>query len=115
MPKGLRGFFGRWQSRIFWTTFCRDSCSPLVQFPAFRPAVGFPSSLKISEDAAPPSANKQLIAIYCRSEALAEPGRPLNQFLQGVEQTPMPVDDDALVISDNGDIYGTLTDLWERR
>jgi hypothetical protein len=32
-----------------------------------------------------------------------------------MEQTPMPVDEDALVISDNGGIYGTLNDLWERR
>lgn len=61
------------------------------------------------------NSEKQLVAVYCRSEALATFGPPLIQFLTGMEQTPMPVDEDALVISDNGDIYGTLNDLWERR
>lgn len=27
---------------------------------------------------------------------------------------PLPRDDSALVVSDNGDIYGTVSDLWER-
>lgn len=61
------------------------------------------------------TADKQLIVSYCRPEALASLGRPLSQFLHGMEQTPMPVDEDAIIISDNGDIYGTLRDLWERR
>ena len=27
----------------------------------------------------------------------------------------MPIEDTALVISDNADIYGTVRDLWDRR
>jgi len=38
----------------------------------------------------------------------------LTQFLSGVGELPVAVRDDALVISDNGDIYGTLNDLFER-
>lgn len=56
----------------------------------------------------------QLVVIYCRPEALAEPGPKLRQFLTGIERLPVPVRDDALVISDNGDLYGTLSDLRER-
>lgn len=56
----------------------------------------------------------QLIAVYCRSEALATATPSLRQFLTGLEQMPMPIDDSALVISDNADIYGTVEDLWER-
>lgn len=60
-------------------------------------------------------AGRQLVAVYCRESALAAPGRSLDQLLDGLEQMPMPMDEDALVISDNADIYGTLRDLWERR
>lgn len=56
----------------------------------------------------------QLIVVYCREEALAGPGKKLTQFLSGVGELPVAVRDDALVISDNGDIYGTLNDLFER-
>jgi len=56
----------------------------------------------------------QLIVIYARPEALAEPGPKLRQFLTGSEQFPVPVRSDALVISDNGDLYGTMADLRER-
>jgi hypothetical protein len=56
----------------------------------------------------------QLIVVYCRPEALAEPGQQLDQFLQGIEQLPVPLHEDALVISDNGDIYGTMADLHQR-
>lgn len=56
----------------------------------------------------------QLVVIYCREEALAHPGKKLRQFLLGVQQLPVAVRDDALVISDNGDIYGTFPDLVER-
>ncbi|MEY9904860.1 hypothetical protein ABIA35_001076 [Catenulispora sp. MAP12-49] len=53
----------------------------------------------------------QLVVVYCRAEALAEPGRSLSQVLVGLRQIPVPLDDDALVISDNADIYGTVDDL----
>jgi hypothetical protein len=56
----------------------------------------------------------QLIVVYCPEEALAAPGPKLLQFLRGVEQIPVPVAEDALVISDNGDLYGTLDDLRRR-
>ena len=50
----------------------------------------------------------------CRPEALAAPGAKLTQFLQGLAWVPVLVAPDALVISDNGDLYGTLADLEER-
>lgn len=56
----------------------------------------------------------QLIAVYCRPEALASATPSLRQLLTGLEQMPMPIEDSALVISDNADIYGTVADLWER-
>ena len=55
----------------------------------------------------------QLIVVYCRSEALAQAGPVVDQFIRGLEQMPVPIDDGALVISDNADIYGTVSDLWE--
>ncbi|MDP6046746.1 MAG: hypothetical protein QGH94_01295 [Phycisphaerae bacterium] len=57
----------------------------------------------------------QLIVVYCRPEALARAGAKLTQFLNGVSQIPAPVSPDALVVSDNADIYGSLDDLLERR
>lgn len=57
----------------------------------------------------------QLIVVYCRSEALAKTGDAIEQFLRGLEQMSVPIEDEALVISDNADIYGTVTDIWERR
>lgn len=56
----------------------------------------------------------QLIAVYCRSEALATATPSLRQFLTGLDQMPIPIDDSALVVSDNADIYGTVFELWER-
>ncbi len=56
----------------------------------------------------------QLIVVYCREDALAFDGETLKQFLMGIEQLPVPVEVDALVVSDNGDIYGTLRDLRVR-
>jgi hypothetical protein len=53
----------------------------------------------------------QLVVVYCREEALAVPGVSLTQFLQGLDQVPVRLRDDALVISDNGDLYGTISDL----
>lgn len=56
----------------------------------------------------------QLIAVYCRSDALAAPGDALEQFLAGVDEIPVPLEDDTLVVSDNADVYGTLADLRAR-
>lgn len=58
---------------------------------------------------------RQLVVVYCRPEALAEPGPKLAQLLTGIRDVPVPVDDDAVVISDNADIYGTLADLEGRQ
>jgi hypothetical protein len=59
-------------------------------------------------------AGSQLIAVYCREEALASDTPSLRQLLRGLAQLPIPIEDDALVISDNADIYGTVADLSER-
>jgi len=56
----------------------------------------------------------QLIVVYCREEALSQPGASLQQFINGLEQMPLPIDDEALVISDNADIYGTVADVLQR-
>lgn len=56
----------------------------------------------------------QLIVLYCRPEALAVAGEKLTQFLTGLSFMPILVAADALVISDNGDLYGTVSDLQER-
>jgi hypothetical protein len=57
---------------------------------------------------------EQLVVIYCRPEALAVPGPKLRQFLAGMAHIPVPIQPDALVISDNGDLYGAWSDLQER-
>jgi hypothetical protein len=57
----------------------------------------------------------QLIVVYCREESLAIKGDKLDQFLQGIEQLPIPIDNDAPIISDNGDIFGTFNDLHKRQ
>lgn len=59
-------------------------------------------------------AGAQLIAVYCRPEALATDTPSLRQFLAALGQMPIPIEDTALVISDNADIYGTVEDLWAR-
>jgi hypothetical protein len=59
-------------------------------------------------------AGRQLVVIYCRPEALAIPGPAVIQFLQGVSQVPVAVEANTLVISDNGDLYGTYSDLQQR-
>jgi hypothetical protein len=56
----------------------------------------------------------QLVVVYCRAEALAAPGPKLDQFLRGLRRLPVPLQDDALIVSDNADIYGTVADLGER-
>ena len=56
----------------------------------------------------------QLIVIYCRPEALATDSAKMEQFLAGISQLPIPHDSAALVISDNGDIYGLVSDIEAR-
>lgn len=56
----------------------------------------------------------QLIVVYCRPEALAASGPAVIQLLRGVRQMPIPISRNALCISDNGDLYGTLADLEAR-
>jgi hypothetical protein len=53
----------------------------------------------------------QLVVVYCRPEALAAPGEKLTQLLRGIAALPVPLRPDALVVSDNGDLYGTVGDL----
>ena len=59
-------------------------------------------------------AEVQLIVVYCREDALASDQKRLQQFVIGMSSIPVPIDDGALVISDNGDIYGTLEDVVSR-
>jgi hypothetical protein len=56
----------------------------------------------------------QLIVIYCRPEALASDRLKMEQFLDGISQLPVPYSSEALVVSDNGDIYGLVTDIESR-
>jgi hypothetical protein len=56
----------------------------------------------------------QLVVVYCRSEALAASGPAVRQLLDGLAAVPIPIDEDALVVSDNADIYGTYADLQRR-
>ncbi len=56
----------------------------------------------------------QLVVVYCRPESLAGPGEKLTQFVCGLSQLPVPLAADALVVSDNADLYGTVADLYER-
>ena len=41
----------------------------------------------------------QLIVVYCRPEALASAGPAVQQLMSGLERLPIPVNDNALVIS----------------
>ncbi|WP_299247422.1 hypothetical protein [uncultured Aquimarina sp.] len=57
---------------------------------------------------------EQIIVIYCEPEVLHLNNEKIKQFLTGIKEIPLPVADTTLVISDNGDIYGTITDIEER-
>ena len=57
---------------------------------------------------------EQLIVVYCREEAFAAPGEKLTQFVRGLTQIPVFIRENALVISDNGDLYGTVADIKTR-
>ena len=60
------------------------------------------------------SINGQIVVVYCRPESLATNAEKIGQFLDGMAQLPVPLLPDALVVSDNGDLYGTVTDLEAR-
>jgi hypothetical protein len=59
-------------------------------------------------------AERQLIVVYCRPDTLAAAGTAIQQLARGLEQMPIPIDDDALVVSDNADIYGTVAEIFRR-
>lgn len=56
----------------------------------------------------------QLIVVYCREDALYNDSARMVQFLKGITRVPVPLDPDALVTSDNADLYGTLADIEDR-
>ncbi len=56
----------------------------------------------------------QLIVVYCREEALSADKKKIQQLVTGLDQIPIPIQGTTLVISDNGDIYGTVNDLRAR-
>jgi hypothetical protein len=56
----------------------------------------------------------QILVVYCEEQALAKKGDKLKQFISGISCIPVDLLDDTLIISDNGDIYGTYSDLIER-
>ncbi|MGC4014151.1 MAG: hypothetical protein QM755_06465 [Luteolibacter sp.] len=58
--------------------------------------------------------NHQLVVVYCRDDALLDDAVRMKQFLSGITRVPVFLDDDALVVSDNADIYGTLADIEGR-
>jgi hypothetical protein len=60
------------------------------------------------------SEGHQLVIVHCRPEALEADGPQVKQLLTGLTRAPVPIDEGALVISDNTDIYGTIGDLRAR-
>ncbi len=58
-------------------------------------------------------AGTQFVVVYCRADALVE-GDAVTQFADGLARFPVPVAGSTLVISDNGDIYGTVEDVVGR-
>ncbi|MEN0064278.1 MAG: hypothetical protein AAGA48_19165 [Myxococcota bacterium] len=57
--------------------------------------------------------DQQFVVMYVRPDSLVE-GPAVGQFLDGLAEFPTPVNPDALIISDNGDLYGTVDDLRSR-
>lgn len=57
---------------------------------------------------------EQIIVIYCEPEALYNNTEKIKQFLIGIEHIPLPISEKTLVISDNGDMYGTISDIKKR-
>jgi hypothetical protein len=58
---------------------------------------------------------QQLVVVYCVPEALVDVSLgKIEQLLTGLADIPVPLGLDALVISDNADIFGTVDDLRVR-
>lgn len=57
---------------------------------------------------------EQILVVYCAPETLKNNQDKIAQFLKGLYQIPIPINKDSLVISDNGDLYGTIWDLENR-
>ena len=55
-----------------------------------------------------------IIVVYCRPDALSDDLLKIEQLLDGISQLPLPVASDTLIVSDNADIYGTISDLEAR-
>lgn len=58
---------------------------------------------------------EQLLVVYCEHEVLSVNLDKIEQFLKGISEIPLPIDKNTLVISDNGDIYGSVKDIEERQ
>ncbi|MEO0425394.1 MAG: hypothetical protein AAF184_23880 [Pseudomonadota bacterium] len=56
----------------------------------------------------------QLVAVYCRPQALSGSAPGVSQLLSGLDELPVPLQSQAMVVSDNGDLYGTVADLRRR-
>lgn len=56
----------------------------------------------------------QLIIAYSELEGLAFPSPRLTQFVKAVQQISIPLAETAIVLSDQGDLYGTLADVKAR-
>lgn len=56
----------------------------------------------------------QLIVVYFQSELLGFPGSQTLRFVKGMQSIKSPYDYSALVISDQGDLYGTMEDVVQR-
>ncbi len=54
---------------------------------------------------------QQLVVVYCVPETLSQSLDEIGQLLDGLSQLPVPLSSEALVISDNADIFGTIEDL----
>ena len=58
---------------------------------------------------------EQIIVVYCDSEVLNSSIEKIEQFLKGISEIPLPINKNTLVISDNGDIYGSINDIEKRQ
>jgi len=55
-----------------------------------------------------------ILVVYCRETALIDDKSKIEQLSIGLDQLPVPISRDTVVISDNGDLYGTLEDVENR-
>lgn len=56
----------------------------------------------------------QLIVVYFQGELLGFPGSQTLRFVKGMQSIKSPYDYSALVISDQGDLYGTMEEVVQR-